>query len=86
MLTDSQLRILGYVGRLGRLVKSTARYLAYTSDVGEAFRPIVNPWVVQAAYGISWAYVATDVGLTAYMEREIGVHGQDLREVLIKAS
>ncbi len=48
-LTDQQLRMFGYVGRLGRLVKSTARYLAYTSDLGEAFRPIVKPWVVKAA-------------------------------------
>lgn len=83
-LTDQQLRYFGYIGRLGRLVKSTARYLAYTSDIGEAFRPIVKPWVVKAAYGVSWAYVATDVSLTAYTEQANGTHGADLREILIK--
>lgn len=29
-----------------------------TSDVGEAFRPIVPPSLVTAAYGISWLYLA----------------------------
>ena len=29
-----------------------------TSDVGEAFRPVVPPLVVTAAYGISWLYLA----------------------------
>lgn len=82
--SETQLRMLGYVGRLGRLVKSASRYLAYTSDVGEAFRPIVNPWVVKAAYGVSWAYVGTDVAMTTYLQRENGVHGAELREVVVK--
>lgn len=83
-LTDQQLRYLGYIGRLGRLAKSVARYLAYTSDLGEAFRPIVKPWVVKAAYGVSWAYVGTDVALTAYSEKEKGTAGSDMREILVK--
>lgn len=29
-----------------------------TSDVGEAFRPVVPPAVVTAAYGVSWLYLA----------------------------
>ncbi|KAG5352536.1 hypothetical protein C0989_001849 [Termitomyces sp. Mn162] len=29
-----------------------------TSDIGEAFRPVVPPWVVTAAYGVSWLYLA----------------------------
>ena len=32
--------------------------LHQTSDVGEAFRPIVPPSIVKAAYGISWLYLA----------------------------
>lgn len=28
-----------------------------TSDVGEAFRPLVPPAVVTAAYGVSWLYL-----------------------------
>ena len=41
-------------------------YRAYTSDLGEAFRPIVNPQLVQAAYGISWLYLGTDVAYEGY--------------------
>jgi fission process protein 1 len=29
-----------------------------TSDVGEAFRPVVPPYIVTAAYGVSWLYLA----------------------------
>ena len=32
-----------------------------TSDVGEAFRPVVSPHIVTAAYGISWLYLAGSV-------------------------
>lgn len=38
---------------------------AYTSDVGEAFRPVVSPWIVRSAYAISWAYVLGDVSYEA---------------------
>jgi hypothetical protein len=34
-----------------------------TSDVGEAFRPVVSPRIVTAAYGISWLYLAGSVYL-----------------------
>lgn len=33
------------------------RIYPQTSDVGEAFRPIVPPALVTAAYGISWLYL-----------------------------
>ena len=29
-----------------------------TSDVGEAFRPVVHPYIVTGAYAVSWAYLA----------------------------
>ena len=41
-------------------VKST-RYLAYTSDLGEAFRPNINPAFVKGAYAVSWMYLGGDV-------------------------
>ena len=31
--------------------------VAYSSDIGEAFRPLTNPLFVRAAYGISWSYM-----------------------------
>jgi fission process protein 1 len=61
MDTEDELRYLAYASRLRNFVNSGSRYLAYTSDVGEAFRPVVSSWVVKSAYGISFAYVGYDV-------------------------
>jgi len=36
------------------------------SDVGEAFRPVVNPRIVTFAYGISWTYLIGDVSYEGY--------------------
>ena len=55
--TNSEARYLGYAARLRTALRSAHRYVAYTSDVGEAFRPVVSPLVVRAAYGVSWAYL-----------------------------
>lgn len=54
-------RYVAYTSRLNTLVAAASRYIAYSSDVGEAFRPLTRPAVVTAAYGISWAYVFGDV-------------------------
>ncbi|EJU06174.1 hypothetical protein DACRYDRAFT_19454 [Dacryopinax primogenitus] len=63
---DSNARYLAYFSRLNTAIRAGSRYFAYTSDVGEAFRPVVNPRVVTAAYGISWAYVLGDVSYEVY--------------------
>ena len=52
---------------------SAQRYVAYTSDIGESFRPVAHPWLVRSAYGISWAYLIGDVsheGYKAYMRNQ----------------
>ncbi|OCB84599.1 hypothetical protein A7U60_g8586 [Sanghuangporus baumii] len=54
--TNSDARYLGYAARLRTAVRAAHRYLAYSSDVGEAFRPVVPRWVVRTAYGVSWAH------------------------------
>lgn len=51
----------GYLARFRPVLIASSRYLAYTSDVGESFRPVVAPKTVTAAYGISWAYLIGDV-------------------------
>jgi fission process protein 1 len=62
------LRLFGYGARIGRLLGTAAssgsRYLAYTSDVGEALRPVMDRRYVQAGYLVSWLYVVGDVSLT----------------------
>ncbi|KAG6880406.1 hypothetical protein C0992_000008 [Termitomyces sp. T32_za158] len=64
--TNSDVRYLAYGARLRTAIRAATRYIAYTSDIGEAFRPVVPPWVVTAAYGVSWLYLAGDVGYESY--------------------
>ncbi|KAK9896245.1 hypothetical protein P389DRAFT_183757 [Cystobasidium minutum MCA 4210] len=64
--TDTSARYLALLGRIRPVLLPATRYLAYTSDIGEAFRPIVNRRVVSAAYGVSIAYVVGDIGFEGY--------------------
>ena len=66
------------------LLAQALRYLAYTSDVGEAFRPIVHVNVVRSAYGISWGYVLGDVGYNGYQDYHLGVRGTELRRTMVE--
>ncbi|KAJ7499208.1 mitochondrial 18 KDa protein-domain-containing protein [Mycena latifolia] len=70
--TDSQLRYAAYGARLRTALRAGTRYIAYTSDVGEAFRPVVPPWVVTAAYGVSWLYLTGDVSYEWYKAHRRG--------------
>ncbi|GAB1738175.1 hypothetical protein NU219Hw_g2705t1 [Hortaea werneckii] len=64
--TDSSVRYAGYAARLRTIMLSAHRYVAYTSDVGESFRPVAHPYLVRGAYGVSWAYLLGDVGYEGY--------------------
>lgn len=64
--TDSNLRYAAYASRLRTILLSAHRYVAYTSDIGESFRPIAHPWLVKGAYSVSWAYLIGDVGHEGY--------------------
>ena len=64
--TDSNLRYAAYASRFRTILLSAHRYVAYTSDVGESFRPIAHPWLIKGAYGVSWAYLVGDVGHEGY--------------------
>lgn len=64
--TDSNVRYAAYAVRLRTILLSAHRYVAYTSDVGESFRPVAHPVLVRGAYGISWAYILGDVGYEGY--------------------
>lgn len=62
---------------------SAQRYVAYTSDIGESFRPVAHPNLVRAAYGISWAYLIGDVsheGYKAYCSNQKILHPELPRE------
>lgn len=46
------------------------RYLAFTSDFGEAFRPTVPSWLVNASYGVSVGYIGCSVAEAGYVARK----------------
>lgn len=64
--TDTKLRYAAYATRLRTILLSAHRYVAYTSDIGESFRPVAHPKLVRAAYGISWLYILGDVSHEGY--------------------
>ncbi|KAK2605806.1 hypothetical protein QQS21_003760 [Conoideocrella luteorostrata] len=64
--TDTKLRYAAYATRFRTILLSAHRYVAYTSDIGESFRPVAHPKVVRAAYGISWLYILGDVSHEGY--------------------
>ncbi|KAJ9136517.1 hypothetical protein NKR23_g9882 [Pleurostoma richardsiae] len=64
--TESNVRFAAYASRVRTILISAQRYVAYTSDIGESFRPVAHPWLVRGAYGVSWAYVLGDVSYEGY--------------------
>ncbi|KAL6862876.1 hypothetical protein ACO1O0_003115 [Amphichorda felina] len=64
--TDTNFRYAAYATRIRTIMLSAHRYVAYTSDIGESFRPVAHPNIVRAAYGISWLYILGDVSHEGY--------------------
>ncbi|GAX79359.1 hypothetical protein CEUSTIGMA_g6801.t1 [Chlamydomonas eustigma] len=48
------------------------RYLAFTSDFGEALRPVIASRLVTASYAVSIGYCFADVGWEAYKHHQRG--------------
>ncbi|PVI04474.1 hypothetical protein DM02DRAFT_669080 [Periconia macrospinosa] len=74
---DTNVRYAAYASRLRTIMQSAHRYVAYSSDIGESFRPVAHPYLVRTAYGISWAYIAGDVaheGWKAYLRNQRVLH------------
>ncbi|SCV05778.1 LANO_0H14972g1_1 [Lachancea nothofagi CBS 11611] len=67
--TDSSVRYAAYASRLRTIAMASHRYVAYTSDIGESFRPIFPPAMVKYGYGISWAYILGDVSYMSWMAK-----------------
>lgn len=88
--TESNVRYAAYTNRLRTIMLSAHRYVAYTSDIGESFRPVAHPWLVRGAYGISWTYILGDVsyeGYKAYWQNQRVLNPQlELSEKASKAT
>ncbi|TAQ87125.1 hypothetical protein B7494_g4547 [Chlorociboria aeruginascens] len=81
--TESNIRYAAYASRIRTALLSAQRYVAYTSDIGESFRPVAHPNLVRAAYGVSWAYLVGDVaheGYKAYCSNQRTLHPELPRE------
>lgn len=78
--TEGNLRYAAYANRLRTIMLSAHRYVAYTSDIGESFRPVAHPYWVRSAYAISWAYLIGDVsheGWKAYKRNQKLLHPEN---------
>ncbi|KAI9903857.1 hypothetical protein N3K66_000386 [Trichothecium roseum] len=64
--TETNVRYAAYAARARTILLSAHRYVAYTSDIGESFRPVAHPYLVRGAYGISWIYILGDVSHEGY--------------------
>lgn len=64
--TESNVRYAAYAARARTILLAAHRYVAYTSDIGESFRPIAHPYLVRGAYAVSWLYLTGDVGHEGY--------------------
>ena len=60
--TDSSARYAAYSASMARAF----RYLAFSSDFGEALRPVSSPKMVNVSYAVAGAYCVTDVAWEAY--------------------
>jgi len=76
--TDTNVRWAAYANRVRTIMRAGHRYVAYTSDIGESFRPLAHPKLVRTAYGISWLYLTGDVaheGYKAYLSNQATLRG-----------
>lgn len=65
---SAEYRYAGYTGAFARAF----RYLAFTSDVGEAMRPVMKQAIVTATYGVAAAYCVADVAWETYKVKKTG--------------
>lgn len=63
---DSSVRYAAYANRFRTILRSSHRYFAYTSDVGESFRPAISKAIVDFGYFVSFAYIIGDVSYVGW--------------------
>lgn len=81
--TDTSIRYAAYATRIRTIMLSAHRYVAYTSDIGESFRPVAHPYLVKGAYAVSWLYLTGDVaheGYKAYVRNQKVLHPENYLE------
>lgn len=66
---ESGFRYAAYANRFKTLLLASHRYVAYTSDIGESFRPVAHPYLVSFGYAISGLYVLGDVSYASWLTK-----------------
>lgn len=81
---EGPLRYVPYIARAKMIllrakmaVAQGARYVAYSSDVGESLRPVLSPAMVNLTYGIAGAYILGDTVYSGYRKHNAG-HPSDV--------
>eukprot|EP01080_Neovahlkampfia_damariscottae_P009769 gene9769-2096_t len=73
-----EIRPLAYTSRVAAVMRTmpkllqTSRGVAYASELGESFRPVASPLIIKGLYGVSWAYVLTDITVQSYHAHDHG--------------
>jgi len=68
-LTETRYTAYAFLlARFTKTAKVAVRYLAFTSDVGEAFRPVVPVALVNLTYAVAIGYCVLDVVYVGYVE------------------
>ena len=67
-INSTHARYAGYTAGLARLF----RYLAFTSDFGEALRPVVSARIVNSSYAVAIGYCFADVFWEGYKHQNRG--------------
>ncbi|KAI9352248.1 mitochondrial 18 KDa protein-domain-containing protein [Zopfochytrium polystomum] len=81
---ETPARYLGVLGRIRAVAAAQTRLLAYSSEVGEAFRPVFSPTFVTGAYTVSWLYVIGDVGYEGYKMNQHGAPTVDTARTVVE--
>ncbi|KAG0303576.1 hypothetical protein BGZ98_006524 [Dissophora globulifera] len=81
---ETNARYLAYLARYRNLFVASSRYLAYSSDVGEAFRPVTSRLFVNSLYGVSFAYVGFDVAYEGYKAKIAGAPNDAVGMTVLK--
>lgn len=66
---EGNLRYAAYANRIRTILSASHRYVAYTSDIGESFRPVAHPYLVSFGYSVSWMYIIGDVAYATWLTK-----------------
>lgn len=70
--TSALARLKVILLRAKNFAVDSMRYVAYSSDIGESMRPILNPMTVNLTYGIAITYVLADAGMEVKRKHHLG--------------